>query len=99
MCPHCDEVIPEEVISSSISEKSAKMLNDKRRAQQVMNNPLQKWCPNPDCNTIIELQHTTQKEAQCTKCTTKICGLCGQKEHTGNCENSVLISLIMYLLN
>ena len=39
------------------------------------------WCPNPDCDTVIDFAVTTS----CPKCALDLCPRCRQAAHHGNC--------------
>jgi len=45
--------------------------------KQVDENPLCRWCPAPNCKSIVQMRYEKQCSACCPKCRLKFCTKCG----------------------
>ena len=48
------------------------------------------WCPNPECDEVIDL---TAPKPFCAVCATEVCKACQQEKHAGPCVAALDASL------
>lgn len=82
-CPHCEMQLSVEIIREYVDPATYMKFILFLRNNQVTNNPLQKWCPQPNCGQIIQLRSANDAEGQCNCCLTKVCVKCGRMAHVG----------------
>lgn len=78
----CDVRVPEDLVLTLLNRP---MLRDKYQqftfADYVKSHPELRFCPGPNCQTIIRSQDISPKKAVCRMCKTAFCFRCGTDYH------------------
>ncbi|KAL4487189.1 hypothetical protein ABPG72_017908 [Tetrahymena utriculariae] len=87
-CPHCSCTLSEQTIIDHTTASLYKKYQIFLRNTLINKDPLKRFCPTPNCDQIISLNHKDQKNAKCNSCKTVICCQCNRIDHLGiSCED------------
>ncbi|CAD8210866.1 unnamed protein product [Paramecium octaurelia] len=87
-CPHCSELLSDEIILKYAKEVKEKYLKFKNNIS-VATSTDRMWCPNNQCLKIVIFQ-TSGNFEKCTFCQTEFCKICRQKSHPDiNCNENL----------
>jgi len=85
-CPAegCLTPIEKECTARVLTKAQDAKLQRLRRTAVISQSPNLRWCPQPDCETVID----TLIGSRCPKCARCICTECGAEAHEGACEEA-----------
>eukprot|EP01016_Furgasonia_blochmanni_P020984 TRINITY_DN2334_c0_g1_i2.p2 TRINITY_DN2334_c0_g1~~TRINITY_DN2334_c0_g1_i2.p2 ORF type:complete len:213 (+),score=16.74 TRINITY_DN2334_c0_g1_i2:346-984(+) len=79
----CSTKMDDDTIRSVLSNKEWERFLRIRETQRINKDPNLKWCPTADCGQVLRVSDVKDEQITCTKCKTKLCGLCFRKYHKG----------------
>jgi hypothetical protein len=90
VCRSCESYFPPDEIKELVSAESMLKFHKFRNAKLVEQNPLNVYCPNRDCVSVVTLSREGASRARCHECNTKFCVKCsGEHSAFVTCEWAV----------
>jgi IBR domain, a half RING-finger domain len=82
----CNQPIPTDAIIPLLDDTLRSEYRSKQREYAV---PVTRriYCPTPDCPTFIASSESVSGDVTCYRCSARVCSMCKQIGHTGDCSN------------
>lgn len=91
-CPQagCFEVFTADRLETLLPDELLAKYRKFKSNQEVEQDPSARWCPNPNCGTILRARTDTEDRLDCTECGMAVCFVCGEKWHPDKtCEEAI----------
>jgi len=85
--PKCRRAVERQEIKARLNSEMWEKFNKFYTQAQLSLNPNTRWCPTPDCETVM-IGSKEQARLSCPKCQHEICFRCNHDWHTGTCERA-----------
>ena len=99
-CPHanpspCSRVLDAVEVKERLSTPAMREQYDRLAAlARVAQDPTVRWCPTPNCETVLRGGSSSQPHLACTKCHAELCFKCSERWHPGvSCADASAASL------